>query len=131
MIDLKQPTYLGDGVYANFDGWHIVLHRNTFPSNEQIFLDDEVLDNLIKYKERIIEVHSINRFLKNHKVGDFVYYANHKDPKLGRIKRIEKDGRIFVVYHCGDDWANYTNYTAALTAVKHLFEVPKEEIPQL
>lgn len=30
MKRLKDPTYLGDGVYASFDGYHVWLHREYY-----------------------------------------------------------------------------------------------------
>jgi len=38
----------------------------------------------------------------------------------GIIKSIQNDNYLFVVYHCGDDWDNYQNYTAAKTHIDFL-----------
>lgn len=46
------PKYLGDGVYASFDGFHIVLHANSHP-NPVIYLDDIVQKNLVAYIEKV------------------------------------------------------------------------------
>ena len=40
------PTHIGDGVYASFNGFHVVLE--TVPGNT-IYLEDEVWDNLVEY----------------------------------------------------------------------------------
>jgi len=42
--------YLGDGLYVNFDGYHVKLVTGSHlePTNE-IFLDSHVLVNLIHY----------------------------------------------------------------------------------
>jgi sulfur transfer complex TusBCD TusB component (DsrH family) len=45
-------TYLGDGVYASYDGYHIVLAVNHH-NNKVISLDDDVMEKLIKYHNEI------------------------------------------------------------------------------
>lgn len=50
---MKIPDeYLGDGVYASFDGYQIWLDLRQ-ESDCQIALEPEVMKNLIKYKEKI------------------------------------------------------------------------------
>jgi len=44
--------YLGDGVYASFDGYHIVLDLRAQDSTTRIALDPDVMDALIRYYER-------------------------------------------------------------------------------
>lgn len=57
------------------------------------------------------------------KVGDKVtYQPAHGFPEKGRIKEITPDERVFVVYHCGGDWADFQNYTGALTSASDLYE---------
>ena len=58
MIDFegaKVPaTYLGDGVYAIFDGYGIWLHANDHRNpTDKVYLEPEVFDNLIKFKEEV------------------------------------------------------------------------------
>lgn len=43
---LRPKAYLGDGVYASDDGYHIVLEAG---ENHRIFLDGEVRVSLFKY----------------------------------------------------------------------------------
>lgn len=52
-----EKIYLGDGVYAEFDGWHIVLTtiRDITRSPETIYLEPEVLEALDRYREHIAE----------------------------------------------------------------------------
>lgn len=49
--------YLGDGVYAEFDGYHIILrtsdHRDELCDNK-IYLDDNVLHSLKMFQEHLI-----------------------------------------------------------------------------
>jgi hypothetical protein len=56
-------------------------------------------------------------------IGTKVHYAPaYGAPENGVIKS-HHDTRldaVFVVYHCGNDWENYKNYTAALTSIKDL-----------
>ena len=44
--------YLGDGVYASFDGYQIWLAVNDH-TNKVVALDNDVMKNLIKYHEMI------------------------------------------------------------------------------
>lgn len=46
----REPRYLGDGVYASFDGYHINLAVNHH-ENHAVALEPEVLDALFKYRE--------------------------------------------------------------------------------
>ena len=50
------PEYIGDGVYVTFDGWHIWLRTQREGRWDFIALEPEVLDNLIKYNERVKNV---------------------------------------------------------------------------
>lgn len=46
------PTYLGDAVYASFDGFHIWLHLNDHRSVGMIALDSTVFRSLQEYAKR-------------------------------------------------------------------------------
>jgi hypothetical protein len=50
--DRLDSTYLGDGVYASFDGYHIALAVNHH-ENVVIYLDSSVQDDLVRYIEKI------------------------------------------------------------------------------
>ncbi len=51
----KLETYLGDGVYASYDGYHIWLDtRGQLPVN-RIALEPAVFKALVKYHRRIEE----------------------------------------------------------------------------
>lgn len=46
--------YLGDGVYADFDGYHVVLTtENGMHTTNRICLDDEVVEALELYLGRL------------------------------------------------------------------------------
>lgn len=52
----NKHEYLGDAVYAEYDGYHIILrtedHRD-FHCNNKIFLDSDVLHALNRFVERM------------------------------------------------------------------------------
>jgi hypothetical protein len=60
------------------------------------------------------------------KVGDKVHYKpeHYGDDEWenGIIKEIRANNNdaVFVVYNCNNDWANYKNYTSALTNLRDL-----------
>ncbi|MCK5131728.1 MAG: hypothetical protein KAR40_06195 [Candidatus Sabulitectum sp.] len=61
--------------------------------------------------------------IKRLRKGMWVEYSpEHGKPQAGRVK-YWNEKFVFVVYHCGDDWDNYTDYTAAATYVGDLREV--------
>lgn len=43
------PTYLGDGVYASFDGYQIALHVGSHEREPAAFVDPDVLRGLVSY----------------------------------------------------------------------------------
>lgn len=50
----KENQYLGDGVYATNDGFHIILKTEALAGNANvIYLNDEVFCNLVMYAEKI------------------------------------------------------------------------------
>ncbi len=46
-----RKTYLGDGVYASFDGYHVVLRTE----GNLIYLEPAVMDALARYYQAICE----------------------------------------------------------------------------
>ncbi len=49
---MKFPEYLGDGVYAVFDGWHIWLRLGSHDNADgQIALAPEVYAALVRYHD--------------------------------------------------------------------------------
>ena len=54
MSEHTDRKYLGDGVYASFDGFQIWLAANHH-ENVVIALEPSVFDALIAYRERLIE----------------------------------------------------------------------------
>lgn len=48
--------YLGDGVYASFDGYHIWLDLRGQDNTTRIALEPQVLKALVQFRDRIEEV---------------------------------------------------------------------------
>ncbi|MFA7628735.1 MAG: hypothetical protein WCY37_05020 [Candidatus Dojkabacteria bacterium] len=51
---VEKYEYLGDGVYASFDGYQIWLSANHH-ENKVLALEPQVFENLVNYKKRIEE----------------------------------------------------------------------------
>lgn len=49
---MDNPIYLGGGVYASFDGYHVVLTAN-IPTTDTIYLDSHVVEALIEYINKL------------------------------------------------------------------------------
>jgi hypothetical protein len=47
-IEMDKSTYIGDGVYAEFDGYGIWLKANV-PTTDEIYLEPEVLKALNRF----------------------------------------------------------------------------------
>jgi hypothetical protein len=45
--------YLGDGVYADFDGYHVVLTTENGVSTNTVYLEPDVLEHLEMYVEAL------------------------------------------------------------------------------
>lgn len=48
-----EHEYIGDGVYASFDGYQVWLHLGSHDSTPLIALEPEVMAALVRYAERI------------------------------------------------------------------------------
>jgi hypothetical protein len=51
VITDKTTTHIGDGVYARFDGWQIVLSTERVSGIHWVALEPEVLRELIAFAE--------------------------------------------------------------------------------
>lgn len=51
---LQEPEYLGDGLYASWDGWqvHLYAHNGAYSTNE-VFLEPAVLAAFLLYVENL------------------------------------------------------------------------------
>lgn len=50
-----KETYLGDGLYASFDGYQIKLRAPTGLNDQEIYLEPEVYNNLLKFVDDLHE----------------------------------------------------------------------------
>jgi hypothetical protein len=51
---MSSKLYLGDGVYVNYDGYHLILTvENGVAVTDKIFLDPEVILRLDLYRENL------------------------------------------------------------------------------
>lgn len=52
-------TYLGDGVYAIFDGYGVWLHANDHKDpTDRIYLEPQVMQALIRFKKEVANANS-------------------------------------------------------------------------
>lgn len=49
------PTYLGDGLYAEFDGWQFRLYADRYGVVHEVFLEPAVLRAFLEYIKTIKE----------------------------------------------------------------------------
>jgi len=47
--------HLGDGLYVNFDGYHIVLSTERESGNHWVGLEPSVFKNLLEYRKNLYE----------------------------------------------------------------------------
>ena len=46
-------TYLGDGLYASFDGWQVRLRAPRLEGDHVVYLEPDVLDQLDEFIKKI------------------------------------------------------------------------------
>lgn len=46
---MNDETYLGDGLYASFDGYQIVLRAPRADGNSEVFMEPSVVDAFLAY----------------------------------------------------------------------------------
>lgn len=51
---MENETYLGDGVYASFDGWQIWLRAPREGGDHRVALEPEVYASLVAYHARLL-----------------------------------------------------------------------------
>lgn len=50
----QPPVYLGDGLYAEFDGWQVRLYaHNGISYTNEVFLEPDVLAAFVRYVTRL------------------------------------------------------------------------------
>lgn len=66
----KDESYLGDGLYATFDGWQIILRTPRYADgltgrrseDHWVALEPETYTNLLRFAERINGKYAVNHF---------------------------------------------------------------------
>ena len=51
----KEKTYLGDGLYVHFDGYHFILSTERENGVHWVGLEPPVFDNLISHRKQVYE----------------------------------------------------------------------------
>jgi hypothetical protein len=51
--DEERNRYIGDGVYASFDGWYVWLHTDRENGRHTIALEPAVFDNLLRFTKGV------------------------------------------------------------------------------
>lgn len=51
---MKTQVYLGDGLYAEFDGYQLILKANSYEyPTDTVYLEPQVYENLLKFVEQL------------------------------------------------------------------------------
>jgi hypothetical protein len=63
MEDLAvNEIYLGDGLYASFDGWQILLRAPRENGDHMVALEPEVFNSLLGFARQVNERHNVRHF---------------------------------------------------------------------
>ena len=80
--------------------------------------------NLTEVQEQHINLIVMSKKLEL-KIGDKVHFKNEHNPSItenGIVKSIgENTDKVFVVYHCNQNWEHYEEYMAQRTDLKYLY----------
>lgn len=49
MLEINKETYLGDGLYASFDGYHVILRAPKLDGDHRVALEPPVLKAFERY----------------------------------------------------------------------------------
>ena len=63
-IEMKE-TYLGDGLYASFDGFQFILRAPRLHDDHFVALEPSVLDSFMNYVEHVKQSKNMNELEKN------------------------------------------------------------------
>ncbi|MGE5163048.1 MAG: hypothetical protein ACM3IH_03355 [Sphingobacteriales bacterium] len=58
----KDESYLGDGLYATFDGWQIILRAPRPDGDHWVAIEPEIYTNLLRFAERINGKYGVMHF---------------------------------------------------------------------
>jgi hypothetical protein len=66
MADLKGTTedkrYLGDGLYATFDGWQMILSAPRHGGEDWVALEPETYTNLVRFADELNRKYAVRHF---------------------------------------------------------------------
>lgn len=89
MPKIIDDTYLGDGVYASFDGYHIVLDLRRQDDTTRISVEPAVLKALDRYRERLDEA-----IEQQGTIAEATEWARqHFGEEVGNVARAMERGR--------------------------------------
>ena len=52
MTEFCEEVYLGDGLYASYDGWQFMLRAPRGGRNDCVFLEPEVYQEFVRYASK-------------------------------------------------------------------------------
>jgi hypothetical protein len=58
----KDESYLGDGLYAEFDGWQMVLRAPRKGGDHWVGLEPEVFHALVRFAQHINDKYAVTHF---------------------------------------------------------------------
>ncbi len=58
----RDESYIGDGLYATFDGWQIILRAPRSDGDHWVALEPELFTNLVRFAERINGKYQVHHF---------------------------------------------------------------------
>jgi hypothetical protein len=72
MSSMNEETYLGDGLYASFDGWHIILRAPRADGDHFVALEPSVFAELKRYQQRILDAQRAVRESTEAAIADYM-----------------------------------------------------------
>jgi hypothetical protein len=58
----KDESYIGDGLYAVFDGWQLVLRAGRHDGVHWVALEPEVYFNLVRFAQYLNDKYGVDHF---------------------------------------------------------------------
>lgn len=60
----KDESYLGDGLYATFDGWQMILRAPRSEGDHWVALEPKTFDAMVRFAEYINGKYNVEHFKK-------------------------------------------------------------------
>jgi len=58
----KDESYLGDGLYAKFDGWQIILRAPRDGGDHWVGIDPHIFQAMLRFTDRINKKYKVEHF---------------------------------------------------------------------